>query len=102
MHRLRKYKYTRKIYKFFRNSYRLSPLAFWCEMIETLMLVTASAILSITILDPNGWQFVPLYLIGSILGVISTIIRRAAFAVILCAWFTVMNLIALVQLYGAL
>jgi len=92
---------TRKIYKFFRNSYRLSPLAFYCEMIEALFLVTASAILSFTILDPNGWYFVPLYLVGSMLGIISAIIRKAAFVIVLCSWFTAMNLIALVQLVGA-
>ena len=92
----------RKIYKFFRNSYKLSPLAFYCEMIEALFLISASAILSFTILDPNGWHFVPLYLIGSMLGVISAIIRKAAFVIVLCSWFTIMNIIALAQLIGAL
>ena len=90
------------IVEFFRNSYKLSPFAFYCEMIEALFLISASAILSFTILDPNGWHFVPLYLIGSMLGVISAIIRKAAFVLVLCTWFTVMNIIALVQLIGAL
>ena len=90
------------IVEFFRNSYRLSPLAFYCEMIEALFLISASAILSFTILDPNGWHFVPLYLIGSMLGVISAIIRKAAFVIVLCSWFTIMNIIALAQLIGAL
>ena len=91
-----------KIIAFFRNSYKLSPLAFYCEMIEALFLITASAILSFTILDTNGWHFVPLYLIGSILGIISAIIRKAAFVILLCSWFTIMNIIALAQLIGAL
>ena len=90
------------IVEFFRNSYKLSPLAFYCEMIEALFLISASAILSLTILDPNGWHFVPLYLIGSMLGVISAIIRKAAFVIVLCSWFTIMNIIALAQLIGAL
>ena len=90
------------IVEFFRNSYKLSPLAFYCEMIEALFLISASAILSFTILDPNGWHFVPLYLIGSMLGVISAIIRKAAFVIVLCSWFTNMNIIALAQLIGAL
>ena len=90
------------IVEFFRNSYKLSPLAFYCEMIEALFLISASAILSFTILDPNGWHFVPLYLIGSMLGVISAIIRKAAFVIVLCSWFTIMNIIALAQLIGAL
>ena len=90
------------IVDFFRNSYKLSPLAFYCEMIEALFLISASAILSFTILDPNGWHFIPLYLIGSMLGVISAIIRKAAFVIVLCSWFTIMNIIALAQLIGAL
>ncbi len=71
-------------------------------MIEAVFLISASAILSITILDPDGWHFVPLYLIGSMLGIISAIIRQAAFVIVLCSWFTAMNLYALVQLIGAL
>ena len=90
------------IKQFWINSYKLSPLAFYCEMIEAVFLISASAILSFTILDPNGWHFVPLYLIGSMLGIISAIIRQAAFVIILCSWFTAMNLYALVQLIGAL
>ncbi|MBL6771131.1 MAG: hypothetical protein ISQ22_07160 [Rhizobiales bacterium] len=90
------------IKQFWINSYKLSPLAFYCEMIEAVFLISASAILSITILDPDGWHFVPLYLIGSMLGIISAIIRQAAFVIVLCSWFTAMNLYALVQLIGAL
>ncbi len=90
------------IKQFWINSYNLSPLAFYCEMIEAVFLISASAILSVTILDPDGWHFVPLYLIGSMLGIISAIIRQAAFVIVLCSWFTAMNLYALVQLIGAL
>ena len=90
------------IKQFWINSYKLSPLAFYCEMIEAVFLISASAILSFTILDPNGWHFVPLYLIGSILGIVSAIIRKAAFVIVLCSWFTAMNLWALVQLIGEL
>ena len=50
-------------------------------------------------MDPATKLFIPLYLFGSILGVISTIIRRAGFAIVLCGWFVVMNSIAMVQLF---
>ena len=90
------------IKQFWINSYKLSPFAFYCEMIEAVFLISASAILSFTILDPDGWHFVPLYLIGSILGIVSAIIRKAAFVIVLCSWFTAMNLYAIVQLIGAL
>ena len=91
-----------KVVSFFKDSYTSSPLAFVCEMIEAVFLISASAILSFTILEPNGWHFVPLYLVGSMLGIVSAILRKAAFVIILCSCFTVMNVIALAQLVMAL
>ncbi len=87
------------IINFFKESYRLSPLAFYCELIESVLLISASAILTLTVLDPATKIFIPLYLLGSILGVVSTIIRKAGFAIVLCAWFVIMNTIAMVQLF---
>ena len=88
-----------KIKNFIIESHRLSPIAFYCEMIETVLLLTASAILTFTVLDPATEIFIPLYLAGSILGVISTVIRKAFFAILLCAWFVMMNSLALIQLF---
>lgn len=88
-----------KIIKFFKESHRLSPTAFYCEMAEATFLISASAILTFTVLDPATRIFIPLYFIGSILGVISAIIRQAAFVIVLCSWFTIMNAIALVKLF---
>lgn len=87
-----------KVINFFKDSYTSSPLAFICEMIEAMFLISASAILSFTILAPNGWYFVPLYLVGSMLGIVSAVIRKAAFVIVLCSWFTIMNIVALAQL----
>ena len=88
-----------KVIEYIKESYRLSPIAFYCEMAETTILMAASVILTFTVLDPATELFIPMYLIGSILGVISTVIRKAAFAIVLCAWFVVMNSIALIQLF---
>ena len=88
-----------RVKSFFEESYRLSPIAFYCEMIEAVFLISASAILSFTILDPATTIFVPLYLVGSVLGIVSAVIRQAAFVILLCSWFTAMNLFALVQLF---
>ena len=74
-------------------------MAFWCEMVEATFLITASAILTFTVLDPATRIFIPLYFVGSVLGVISAVIRKAAFVIVLCSWFTIMNAIALVQLF---
>jgi hypothetical protein len=84
---------------FFKESYKLSPVAFYCEMVEALFLISASAVLTFTILDPATKIFIPMYLLGSFLGVISAVIRKAAFVIVLCSWFTIMNLIAMVQLF---
>ena len=88
-----------KITKFFKNSYKTSPVAFYCEMIEAMLLIGASAVLTFTIMDPATKIFVPMYLIGSLLGVISAVIRQAAFVIVLCSWFVVMNTLALIQLF---
>jgi hypothetical protein len=87
-----------KIIKFFKESYRASPLATYCELLEASFLIVASAILSFTILDPATTIFIPLYLVGSILAVISTYIRRSS-AIVLCLWFTAMNGWAFIQLF---
>ena len=87
------------IKQFWINSYKLSPFAFYCELVETIFLVGASAVLTFTVLDPATEIFIPMYLIGSLLGLISTVIRKAAFTIILCSWFVVMNTIALIQLF---
>jgi len=88
-----------KITKFFKNSYKTSPVAFYCEMIEAMLLIGASAVLTFTIMDPATKIFVPMYLIGSLLGVISAVIRQAAFVIVLCSWFTAMNAYSLYQLF---
>ena len=86
------------ITNFLKESYKLSPFAFYCEMFETLALIIASAVITLTILDPATWIFVPLYLAGSISGMISSWIRRAGFIIFLTSWFTLMNTIALAVL----
>ena len=88
-----------KVIVFFKDSHQSSPLAFYCEMIEAIFLISASAVLTFTVLNPATKIFIPMYLIGSILGVISAIIRQAAFVIVLCSWFTLMNTIALIKLF---
>ena len=87
------------IVRYFKESYRLSPFAFYCEMLEAFLLIGASAILTFTVLDPATKVFIPMYFAGSILGIISAMRRKAAFVLVLCAWFTTMNFIALVRLF---
>ena len=87
------------ILKYFKQSYKQSKVAFYCELCEAILVGGASATLTFTVLDPATKVFVPMYFIGSLMGIISTTIRKAAFATILTGWFTIMNAIALVKLF---
>ena len=88
-----------KVKQFVKESHRLSPTAFYCEMAEATFLISASAILTFTVLNPATKIFIPMYFVGSILGVISAVIRKAAFVILLCSWFTLMNGIAIWKLF---
>ena len=87
-----------KIINFFKKSYATDRTAFYAEIVETTLLIIASAVLSFTILDPATEIFIPLYLLGSMLAVFSTY-RRGSSAIVLCTWFTVMNSWAFIQLF---
>lgn len=88
-----------RIRNHFVKSYQLSPTAYYCELAETVLLITASAILTFTVLDPATRIFIPLYFVGSCLGIVSTVIRVAPMATVLCTWFAIMNLVAMIQLF---
>ncbi|MDC0188308.1 hypothetical protein OAJ61_00745 [bacterium] len=87
------------VINYFKESYKQSKVAFYCELCEAVLVGGASATLTFTVLDPATKVFVPMYFVGSVLGIISTTIRKAAFATILTSWFTIMNAIALVKLF---
>lgn len=86
-----------RIANFFKESYRRDPTATVVEAFETVILVSASATLTFTVLDPATHIFIPLYFVGSICAMFSTW-RRKSTAFALCCWFTGMNTIALAQL----
>jgi len=92
-------KIVNTVVEHFKESYRQSKLAFYCEFFELFLVGGASATLTFTVLDPATRIFIPMYFVGSTLGVVSTTIRKAAFATILTSWFTIMNGIALVTLF---
>jgi len=96
---MRPYFALNRVRDHFRKSYELSPTAYYCELAETVLLIAASAILTFTVLDPATKIFIPLYFVGSCLGIVSTIIRVAPMATILCSWFAVMNFVAMIKLF---
>ena len=87
------------VMNYFKESYKQSKVAFYCELCEAVLVGGGTATLTFTVLDPATKVFVPMYFVGSMMGVISTTIRKAAFATILTSWFTIMNAIALVKLF---
>ena len=70
---------------FFKKSYNTDQTAFYAEITETVLLVVASAVLSFTILNPATQIFVSTW-------------RRGSSAFLMCCWFTLMNIWALIQL----
>ena len=88
----------KKVSEFFKRSYATDRTAFYAEITETIVLIVASGTLAFTILDPATRIFVPLYLIGSLLGMFSTY-RRGSSALIMTCWFTIMNVFAFIQLF---
>ena len=84
---------------YFKQSYEQSKVAFYCELCEAVLVGGASATLTFTVLDPATKVFIPMYFVGSLMGVLSTTIRKAAFATILTSWFSIMNAIALIKLF---
>ena len=87
------------VINYFKESYKQSKVALYCELCEAVLVGGASATLTFTVLDPATKVFIPMYFVGSMMGVISTTIRKAAFATILTSWFTIMNGIALIKLF---
>ena len=91
-------RFSLKIISYFGETYRLSPVIFYAELIELVLLVGASIVLTVTVLDPATQWFIPLYLVGSLFGLTSAILRRAGFVILLCGWFSIMNTISLARL----
>ena len=90
--------FFKKVISYFGETYKLSPVIFYAELIELVLLVGASIVLTVTVLDPATQWFIPLYLVGSIFGLTSAILRRAGFVILLTGWFTAMNTIAITRL----
>ena len=90
--------FIKRIISYFGETYRLSPVIFYAELIELVLLVGASIVLTVTVLDPATQWFIPLYLVGSLFGLTSAILRRAGFVILLCGWFSIMNTISLARL----
>lgn len=91
-------KSAKRIKDFFIESYNNNPKAFYVEMTEAGATMTASLVMSLTVLNPATTVFIPLFLIGGILGTVSCYMRKSS-AIVLTSWFTAVNLWAFTQLF---
>lgn len=89
----------KKILEFWKESYTSNPTAFWIEMFSAISVMTGSAILTYTVLEPRPDIFVPFYFVGSVTSLVAAVMRKAAWIVVLTGWFSTMNVIALYQLF---
>ena len=87
-----------KVFEFFKTSFYNNKIAFVVEIFEAFATMSASLILTITVLDPATRIFIPLFLLGGILGTVSCYLRKST-AIVLTIWFTAMNSWAFVQLF---
>jgi len=89
----------KSIKKFWANSFKTNPVAFYYEMVSAITVIIGSAILTYTVLAPRPDLFIPFYWIGSVTGFIGAYYRMSAWIMVLTAWFTTMNTIALWRLF---
>ena len=89
----------KNIKKFWKNSYTSHPTAFYFEMVSAITVIIGSAILTYTVLEPRPDLFIPFYWIGSVTGFAGAYYRMSAWVMVLTAWFTTMNTIALWRLF---
>ena len=85
--------------KYFHDSYSQSPISTVCEFIQMTFLIVASIVLTYTVLEPATKIFIPMYFIGSAIGIISAIIRNAVSLIVLGIWFSLMNGVELWKLF---
>ena len=87
------------IKNFWVHSYSQIVTAFYYEMLSAITVIIGSAILTYTVLAPRPDLFIPFYWVGSVTGFIGAYYRMSAWVMVLTAWFTTMNTIALRRLF---
>lgn len=85
------------IIKFWAITWRESPKLFWLETIATTTSIISSIILTYGGSNPTMIVVFPLYLIGSVLFQISAYIRKNSWLFLLMSWYSLMNVIGLIN-----
>ena len=88
-----------RVTNFWREGYVADPFAFYMEMVSAISVIIGSSILTYTVLSPRPDIFVPFYFVGSTTGLWAAILRKTPWVTVLTTWFSIMNTIALYQLF---
>lgn len=81
----------KKIIEFWRSSYESDRIAFYLELSSFIFTVGASATLAISAAAPDMRIVYPIFLIGSITGLLGYIRRKLAWPMMLTGWFVIVN-----------
>jgi hypothetical protein len=84
--------------KFFQDSYRSDPLAFYFEMTGSVAAIVASGWLSITADSPPLIWIYPIYLTSSLLHTVAGVRRNAAWIALLSVYFSFVNVYGILNL----
>ena len=80
-----------RVIKFWQHSYYSDKIAFYVELVSVIFTVTGSTLLAFSAASPDMRIIYPLYLVGSITGAVSAWRRNMAWIMLLCCYFSIMN-----------
>ena len=83
--------------KFMIESYNSDPVAFWFELIGSIAAIIASAMLAVWATDPPMALIYPFYLASSVLQIVASARRKAAWITILSVYFTFINIYGIIN-----
>lgn len=92
-------KLARDIWSFWVQTWHENHALFWCEAIATIASIIASATMAFQSPAPDMLVVFVFYLIGSILLQIAMYVRESSWMFLLMTWYTVMNIIGLINIY---
>ena len=81
------------IINFWKNSYKTDKTAFYLELCSAIGAISASTLMAITAPNPDFTIVYPLYLLGSATQVVASYRRNAAWVMLICVWFTLVNIL---------
>ena len=89
-----------RVVQFWQHSYHSDKFAFYVELVSVIFTVAGSTLLAFSAAAPDMRIVYPLYLVGSVTGVISAWRRKMAWIMLLCCYFSIMNVFGFIRALG--